>query len=220
MITTPAVRPTTDRPDPTTSTDAAGSRFRALPLAVAAIAFGAYPILRGSGSEIGWTGAALYARGEWLLAHCLGMLGFVFLAWGLSSIDRWASRFAWAGAVLVLPYYGAEAFGLHALGQVALDHHDAAMIATADTFRYNPVAMTVFAAGLLALAACGLRMILLVRGSGSVLSRAGLALAGLCLIGYLPQFFAPIEARIIHGLLLGVGLLILAADLGRSRRTS
>ncbi|HEY9290609.1 MAG TPA: hypothetical protein VIP98_04940, partial [Microlunatus sp.] len=115
-----------------------------------------------------------------------------------------------AGAVLVLPYYGAEAFGLHALGQVALADQDAAMVAAADGFRYHPVAMTVFAAGLLALAACGVRMILLVRRPGSALHRVGLVLAGLGLIAYLPQFFTPIEVRIGHGLLLGVGLLILA----------
>ncbi|SDS51468.1 hypothetical protein [Microlunatus soli] len=179
-------------------------------LIIAAVAFAAYPMLRGSGSEVGLAGARLYARPAWLLAHLLGMIGFVTMAVGLGRQDRLAGRLALTGAILVLPYYGAEAFGLHALGLVALATGDPGMIAAADTFRYHPAAITVFAAGLLLLAGCGVRLLIMIRRPGSMPVRVGLVVTGVALIGYLPQFFTPIEFRIGHGILLGVGLVLLA----------
>lgn len=179
-------------------------------LIIAAVAFAAYPMVRGSGSEVGLAGARLYARPAWLLAHLLGMIGFVTMAVGLDRIDRLAARLAMAGSVLVLPYYGAEAFGLHALGQIAVKTHDAGMIAAADTFRYHPAAIAVFAAGLLLLAVSGVRLLILLRRPASILTKFGLIVTGIALLGYLPQFFGPIELRIGHGLLLAVGLLLLA----------
>ena len=88
----------------------------ALALGLASLAFAAYPVLRGYGPETGMEGAALYARPAWLFAHLLGMAGFVLVATGLAGVDERAGRWATWGAFLVLPYYGAEAFGLHALG--------------------------------------------------------------------------------------------------------
>ena len=186
-------------------------------LIIAAAAFAIYPILRGSGPEDGLTGARLYARTAWLVAHGLGMIGFVSIAYGLRRLDRIASALALAGAFLVLPYYGAEAFGLHALGTVALSTDDAGMIAAADVFRFQPAALVIFAAGLIMLAGCGVRLLILIRRSDRTTSLIGRAVTGLGLIAYLPQFFLPIEGRILHGLLLALGLILLAAGARNSR---
>lgn len=110
---------------------------------------------------------------------------------------------------MVLPYYGAEAFGLNAIGRLAVQTHDGSGIAAANMFRYQPVAMTIFAVGLLLLAAAGVRLLLTLRRRTGW-SRFGLVLTGLALVAYLPQFFVPIEGRIVHGIVLGAGLLVLA----------
>lgn len=198
-----------------------GTRIRTIPailyataLAVAALAFALYPILRGSAHETGLTAAALYARPAWLLAHCLGMIGFSTASWGLGRIDQVAGRLAFGGTLLVLPYYGAEAYGLHAIGVLAQRLNDPSGIPAADMFRYQPVAITTFGIGLLLLAAAGVRLLFGLRRS-SVPRRIGLVIAGLALITYLPQFFLPGQARIVHGIVLGVGLLILGWTVAR-----
>jgi len=184
-------------------------------LGVAGVAFVAYPILRGSAVETGLSGAALYARPAWVLAHVLGMLGFVLLAVGLPAIDERAGRWASWGTFAVLPYYGAEAFGLHALGVRVLQTGDADMTVTADMFRYQPVAITIFALGWLAFGAVGVRLLVLARGRRGAL-RVGLVLIGIALVTYLPQFFLPAAGRIGHGLVLGIGLLVTAYAVLRS----
>jgi hypothetical protein len=202
---------TTNIPD--VATAARGRKrigLQGIALAVAGIAFAVYPMLRGAGSETGMSGADLYARPAWLVAHVLGMVGFVLTAWALTSLDRLAGTLAVAGTALVLPYYGAEAYGLHAIGRRVVETGDTSAVAAADLFRYEPVAMTTFAVGLLLLAAAGVRLVLMSRDHAGMV-RWGLALTGITLATYLPQFFLPIEGRIGHGVLLGTGLLLLAA---------
>jgi hypothetical protein len=137
------------------------------------------------------------------------MVGFITASWALLSIDRFAGRLAFGGTLLVLPYYGAEAFGLNAIGRLALRLNDPSGVAAADMFRFQPVAITVFAAGLLLLAASGVRLFFLLRRRTPVMW-VGLAVTGLGLLSYLPQFFVPIEGRIVHGVVLGIGLVLLA----------
>ena len=78
------------------------------------------------------------------------MLGFVALAFALRSSTqntpwhwtgrpiREAERRMWFAMAMLLPYYGAEAYGLHALGDYALTHHDSRVLEVADAFRYAP----------------------------------------------------------------------------------
>jgi hypothetical protein len=193
----------------------AGRIGRTAALGLAALAFAAYPVLRGYGPETGMEGAALYARPAWLLAHLLGMAGFVLVATGLAGVDERAGRWATWGAFLVLPYYGAEAFGLHALGAEVLATGHGDMTAAADAFRYHPVALAMFTVGWAAFAAVGIRLIVLARRAGGA-SRWGLALTGIALLTYLPQFFLPPAGRVSHGLLLAAGLALLALS---TRRT-
>jgi len=184
-------------------------------LAAAGVAFAAYPVLRGFGPESGLAGAELYARPAWLLAHLLGMAGFVLAATGLAGVDARAGRWATWGAFGVLPYYGAEAFGLHALGIRVLETGHTDMTPPADLFRYEPVALTLFTLGWAAFAAVGVRLLVLARRADGV-RRLGLVLTGAALATYLPQFFLAPAGRIGHGLVLATGLLVLAASLSRS----
>ncbi|MDF9716717.1 hypothetical protein INN71_06985 [Nocardioides sp. ChNu-153] len=208
-------------PDPPTAGPNAGLPARsagpAALLALAAAALAAYPALRGSAVEDGLAAAELYARPAWLWAHVLAMAGLVLVAAGLSAVDRAAHRATVVATALLLPYYGAEAYGLHAVGRRVVETGDAAVLSAgdgaADLFRYEPVAVTLFALGWVALAVAGARLVVVaVRRSPGPLAGAGLVLTAVALATYLPQFFLPPGGRVAHGVLAAVGLLLLAAD--------
>lgn len=199
-------------------------------LAVAGLSFIAYPALRPYGPESGAGGAADFASDAWLVAHAFGMLGFVALALTLRRAAvtspwprngrplREVETRMWLAVALLLPYYGAEAYGLHELGRYATRTGDVGVLDVADKFRYAPLEVTTFALGLLLLVLVGGRII---HGlwSSSPVGRTGGLLAGLGLVTYLPQFFGPGEIRVAHGVLLGLGLLLMAASLSRADRS-
>src|SRR5580765_1726451 len=115
-----------------------------LGLITAGIAFIAYPALRPYSSESGLAGAAAFASPLWLIAHALGMLGFVALAWtwrAASTRQPWAwsgrslrevETRGWLAVGFLLPYYGAEAYGLNELGRFALTHGQPDVLAVAN----------------------------------------------------------------------------------------
>src|SRR5690606_4782971 len=96
---------------------------------VAGLAFAAYPALRPYSDETSLDGAAAMASTAWVAAHSLGMVGFIALTlgvWALHGLRPGASRAAaatvtltWLGASLVLPYYGAETFGVRVIAERA-----------------------------------------------------------------------------------------------------
>ena len=190
-------------------------------LLVAGVSFAAYPALRPYGPETGTTGAADFGSTAWLAAHVFGMVGFVALAFALRAAAdgppwRWtghpvrkAETRMWLAVALLLPYYGAEAYGLNELGRYATEHGDAGVLDVADAFRYAPFEMTTFTLGLLALVLVGARLAHGLWRSGRLGRTAGI-LAGLGLATYLPQFFGTPEVRIAHGALLGLGLVLMA----------
>lgn len=193
----------------------------------AGLAFAAYPALRPWGPEAGTEGALQLGSAAWLAAHVLGMVGFVALALALRSAAArpswpWSGRpvreaetRAWVAVALLLPYYGAETYGLHAVGRHATSLDQPGLLAIADSFRYHPVAVTTFGLGLLVLALVGGRLAHGAwRAGGRV--RAGALVAGVALATYLPQFFAPPEVRVAHGLALGLGLLLVAVGTRRA----
>ena len=137
-------------------------RLGALALAVAGVFFVLYPAIRPYSDETSLQGAAAFASSAWIVAHVLAMLGFVLVALGLLAMYRtlrdtpaeglaFLSLIAtWIGAGLTLPYYGAEAFGLHAVGQEAIRQQSAAIMSLANDIRYGP-GIVMFGAGLVLL---------------------------------------------------------------------
>jgi hypothetical protein len=206
---------------PPRSTAAAG-------LAVSGLAFAAYPILRPYGPEAGPGFAADLASALWVVAHVLGMVGFAALALALRALVRTGTPWRWRGRplrtvetrmwlalALLLPYYGAEAYGLNAVGRQA-PGRDIDAAAVAEAFRYAPFELGTFAVGLVLLLLVGLRLL---HGTWSVggLTRLGGLLTGFALATYVPQFFAAPEVRMAHGVVLGVGLVVLAWSVGQPR---
>lgn len=194
-------------------------RLTSAAFAATGVMFLLYPVLRPSGDD-----AVAMASSAWVAGHAAAMAGFVLLGLavlGLHQVlgDRLALRAAvvtWVGAGLTLPYYGAEDFGLNVIAKRALRDHTPALMELAEEFRYGPVAVTMFAAGL-ALLGIGAVMAAIAAGRSASLPRwSGVPLAaGFAL--FIPQFFGPYSLRIAHGALIAAGGLWLAWSLWRAR---
>lgn len=201
------------------------TRLAALCLGVAGVMFILYPAVRPWTDETTADGAvAAMGSTAWVASHAFAMAGFVLVALGLLGLAGIARDTrgegaataalvtSWVGAGLVLPYYGAEDFGLHAIASKAADGADIDVLGLVDAVRYNPLAVTMFGAGLLVLAASGVLAAIAVARTGRLPRSAGVLFA----IGYvlfLPQFYTPAAVRIGHGVVLGVGLAWLASRL-------
>ena len=202
------------------STNASRVRLFAVSLAVAGILFVLYPLLRPFSDESSLQGAQAFASTAWIVAHLLAIVGFILLALGLlglhlalqqSAVERLAFLalvLSWIGVGLTLPYYGAEVFGLHAIGQEAVRQHSSALLALANAVRFGP-GFIVIVVGLLLLAVGSILVALAVWRSGTLSRWSGIPLAlGFAL--YLPQFLATQPIRVAHGLLVALGCIWIA----------
>ena len=166
--------------------------------------FALYPALRPYSDEVGSAGADAFASSSWVLAHTFAMLGFIALGLAVLFGGRRSDPAVvttWIGVGLVLPYYGAETFALHALGVDAAANSNPDLIDLADPIRYSPVQSVMFGLGLVSIAV-GL-VIFALRNRYAMVLAAGFIL-------FLPQFYAPPALRIAHGLLIAVGAIIAA----------
>lgn len=166
--------------------------------------FALYPALRPYSDEVGSAGADAFASSSWVLAHTFAMLGFIALGLAVLFGGRRSDPAVvttWIGVGLVLPYYGAETFALHALGVDAAANSNPDLIELADPIRYSPVQSVMFGLGLVSIAV-GL-VIFALRNRYAMVLAAGFIL-------FLPQFYAPPALRIAHGLLIAVGAIIAA----------
>lgn len=123
---------------------------------------------------------------------------------------------SWVGVGLTLPYFGAEIFGPHAIGQRAVGEHDPALIEMVDAVRFNPAAITIFATGLVLLAVGAILAAAAIWRSGVLARWSGVPLA-VGFVLFMPQFTAPPSIRIAHGVLVAIGCLRIALGLLRSR---
>ena len=182
---------------------------------VTGVLFAIYPALRPYSTETGQAAVDAFSSPMWVAAHVSAIAGFITLALAMRAIrpGRIAETTTWVGVGLVLPYYGAETFGLNALAVRAQKIGDTGLVDTADAVRFGPVQMVMFGAGLV-LTAVG--TVALARRIGSW--QAWAFAAGLVL--FLPQFFAPPWLRIAHGLLILVGAAALALQLRRRQESS
>ena len=208
------------------STSAIRIRAGAVALAAAGPLFLAYPALRPWHDEATVAGATTsMSSAAWVVAHFFGMLAFILVPLGLLALRSalaatraeplalTAAVVAWIGSGLVLPYYGAEDFGLHAIAGSAGARAD--LLSLVHAVRYQPLAMTIFGTGLVLLAAAAIMAAIAVWRS-NVLPRTSAILFAIGLALYLPQFFGPAPVRIGHGILLAAGSIILAAALWAS----
>ncbi len=201
-------------------------RLGALALAVGGVLFVLYPAIRPYSDETSLQGAAAFASTGWIVAHVLAMLGFVLVTLGVLALyatlrDTPAERLAflalvttWIGVGLTLPYYGAEAFGLHVLGQEAIRQHSTAIVGLANDVRYGP-GVFLFGSGLLLLGIGGVLAAAAVWRSGTLSRWSGVPFA-LAFALYIPQFFGSPAIRVAHGLLVMAGCLWIAGVIWRA----
>ncbi|HEX5440133.1 MAG TPA: hypothetical protein VFW76_04570, partial [Ktedonobacterales bacterium] len=218
----------------TPATNAARVRLGAVSLVVAGILFVLYPAMRpfsdeglsgSSSSDTLLRAATAFASPERVLAHMLGMLGFTLVGLGLLGLymtlretgsERLAFRtlvVGWLGISLTLPYYGGEAFGLHAIGREALKQHNAALVNLADVVRGGPQEV-MFGVGLLLIAISSIMVALAIWRSGIMPRWSGVPF-GLAFALYLPQFFGNQPIRVAHGVLVALGCLWIAVGMWR-----
>ncbi len=200
-------------------------RISSTALAIAGILFVLYPALRPFSDEVSLQGAAAFASSNWLLAHILAMVTFTLLPIGLlglflslqetvvNRLGYWALVLAMVGVGLTLPFYGGEAYGLHAIGQEALRQQSADVLDIAAVVRAG-TGLSIFLIGLILLAISAILVAIMVGKSGKYSKWSGVPLAvGVSL--YIPQFFFAQPIRVAHGILVAIGCLWLAADLWR-----
>jgi hypothetical protein len=200
-------------------------RYAAAGLLFAGACFVVYPAIRPFSDEVTMQGAAAFASTEWLIAHVLAMLGFVLTALGTSGLrlaltatpaERVAFRAAILTAIgvgLTLPFYGAEAFGLHAIGQAALRENSTTILAISTEVR-GGIGLALFLSGLAVLGLGAVLAAIAVRRSGVMFGWSGVPFAiGFAL--YIPQFFGTQPIRVAHGVLVAVGCLWIAYGMWR-----
>lgn len=207
------------------------TRQLAMPAATSGALMAVYLLLRPYGDSLSSSSteaAAAFASGWWVAAHLAGALALVqlgrvglrvdeLLATSTTRIARWAGL---AGAALVLPYYGAETFGLHVIGRAGMS--DPAVMALVDEVRGHPAALTTFGLGLLLLAVSGVATAWgwqqAVRAHGwaaPVLAAWPLAVVTILL---LPQYSLPPAGRMIYGIAYAAAAMVLALTAARAHR--
>jgi hypothetical protein len=195
--------------------------FATIALIVSGIFFVLYPVIRTFSDESSLEGAAAFASYSWVLAHSLAMGAFILLSLGFlglyirlkeTRVERHAMValvLIWIGVGLTLPYYGAETFGLHAIGQEALRQNSPELLSLANSVRWQE-GIVFIGTGILLLATGTILFAVAIWKSGSFPKWSGIPLA----IGfafYLPQFGTPQEIRVTHGLLIMIGCILITS---------
>ncbi|MGQ0838882.1 hypothetical protein [Actinokineospora sp.] len=120
----------------------------------------------------------------------------------------------------MLPYYGAETFGLNAVGQQAVRSGDVGVLDLTGLIRDGGVQLGLFGAGLLVFAAAGVLVAVALWHSGAAARWSGVVFAAGPVL-YLPQFFGPPALRMAHGVLFAVGCVLVAwATAARTRSSA
>ena len=205
-------------------------RLGAAALAIAGILFVLYPAIRPFSNEASVQGATAFGSTAWIVAHMLAMVGFTLLMLGLLGVNIalqntrveglsfGALVAGLLGVGLTLPFYGGEAFGLHAIGQEALRQHNASLVDLATEIRGAPQ-LYMFLVGLLLIGVSAVMVATAVWKSGTLARWSGLPLA-VAFALYIPQFFGIQLIRVAHGLLVAAGCVMLAVALWQQPRHS
>ncbi|WP_158866037.1 hypothetical protein [Leifsonia sp. AG29] len=197
---------------------------------VSGAAFALYPALRPFSSETGLEGARAFGSALWLVAHLSAIVAFAALLIAATGTyaEAWrrpvSARVAWllqvVGVCLIFPFYGAEAYGLHALGVAAQGSSPATaarLVALASDVR-GGVGLLVFLTGALCVAVGAVVGIFTTRPRS--VSLLGSVLVAVALVLLVPQFFVGQPLRVAHGLLYLAGAVVYGIGVLRERRTS
>ena len=201
------------------------AQWATISLAASGACFLLYPAIRPFSDETSLSGAAAFASSAWFLAHSLAMAGFVLLALGSLGVYLYLRDTAgstpailslvlsWIGIGLTLPYYGAETFGLQAVGRDALRQQNAAAMPLANSIRLEEGIWFIML-GLLCLGVGTTLLAVALWRSHRFPGWSGIPLAvGFAL--FIPQFLTPQPVRIAHGLLIAFGCLLIARGILR-----
>lgn len=192
-------------------------------LALSGVMFALFPLTRpwqdAAGTDVGLVAAALDSW--WIPSHLFGALGFLFFAFATTAVlgvimkgpgepaARTMALLAMLGTGLLLPFYGAESFGLHAVATTPVITETASRGVLMEAIRTDPYAIGTFAPGLLLVAAAAICLAVAIVRMGEGPALPAIAVAVLLTL-YLPQFLGAPWLRITHGLLLGASFLALA----------
>jgi hypothetical protein len=185
-------------------------------LVIAGVFFVLFPVVRPFFDESSIQGAQEFASDQWVIAHSLGIGGFILLSLGFlglylhlrgTQIELWALRgfvLCLVGTGLTLPFFGAEAFGLQVIGSAAVNQNNAALIPLVNQVRFGP-GIAFIVGGLLCVAAAAIVMAAVVWNSQALPKWSGIPLAAGFAV-YIPQLQGDPSFQIIR---IGVGFLIL-----------
>lgn len=211
---------TTTAPDPR-------ARMGAIAFGLAGILFAVYETAAPRLDQTTLAGAESWTSAGWAVAHLCAIVGLILFPLGYGALRGFfegtrnektafaAATLGYIGSALTISYYGAEVYGLKAIGERAVAEGDASLTEVGDAFRYDPTAMTVFAIGLALIAVAAVLIAVAVWRSG-VLARWSAVPLAVLLVTMLPQYFLPQAGRIAWGALVAVAALWLAADLWRA----
>ncbi|MBG6096471.1 hypothetical protein [Nocardioides luteus] len=205
------------------------TRLGAIALAIAGVLFAVYEAAAPRTDQTTLDGAASWTTAGWSIAHISAIVGLVLIPLGYGAIRGFlegtphertaflAATTGYIGSGLTISYYGAEVYGLKAIGQRAVADGDASLTDVGNDFRLDPTAMTVFAIGLLLIAVAAVLVAIAVWRSGSLPRWSAVPLAAL-LVTMLPQYFLPHALRIAWGGLVAAAALWLGLALWRAGR--
>lgn len=213
--------------DPTRAPSPAVARWTAAAFAAAGVLWALFPLLRPWADKVAVSSdelAAAWASDAWVVSHLAGIAALGLLAPALLGLRRlvlaapgargatlltWATALSWIGAAGASLYYGAEIFGIRTFAEAALRRGDASLLDEVQALREQPMAVVLFGVGLLLVAAAGVLVAIALFRAHAPWAWTGVVFAaGLVLV--LPQFFAPPAMRTAHGVLFGVGCLLVA----------
>lgn len=203
-------------------------RVSAISLGISGILFVLYPVIRPFSDEVSLEGAEAFASTEWLVAHILAIVAFTLLPLGFlgfyhSLQDTTLKPLMYSALVLcfvsiglILPFYGGETYGLHAIGLEAITQQTADLVSIANVVR-SGTGLVMFLIGLLLLATASILVAITIWRSGRYQKWSGIPFSlGMAL--YIPQFFGGQPLRVAHGLLVTLGCFWLAVDLWRQSK--
>ncbi len=182
-------------------------------LAGSGVCFLLYPVIRPFPSEVGAARARAFASSSWVVAHLFVIVAFTLLALGMLALYLHLQRTApagrmvvalslsWLGTGLTVSAYGAEAFGLHAVGQRALSIGNTGLLKPLTRSIRWEAGIYFIIAGLLLLAAGAVIAAVAVWRCERLQRWNAVPLAA-GLVLYIPQFGAAQSVRIAHGVLM------------------